>query len=160
MNNFFLKFEKILINIIVIILILLISAQFIMKNEYTYERLHRLKLSIKNIFNDKNKTINVSKIDKLNSQGKIIINLLNNVSLPQVWVLINGEKIANFDNGIVQLFVRDGDLISIDSRAYNKTIWFEITYIQSFIKNLSIGEQFRLNSEKKVISLIKFNDKL
>ena|SRR5690554_4462053 len=152
--QFFKKLERILINIMVIALIFLISFQILMKNEETYYKIKNFEVMVKGFFNNNQQSIEV--VNPLNDEaGVIAIEILGGFKLPHVWVLVNGEKVANFENNTVELSVNESDLIEIDSRNYPHILWFEIKYLSPSIYSWNIGQQFRFNQEIRKIGVVQ-----
>lgn len=161
MNGFFRKLERFFVNLVIVVLIVLIGLQVVMRNESAYQRLKDLEFSFKNLF-QQGEIIEVARhndrVDVL--QGIVVIDLLQDYSLPQVWLVKNGQRIKNFSNGIVKIRVKKGDFLSIDARFYNQPLWFEITDISPVINTWQKNQQFRIYSEEKKLGFVNFYDKL
>ena len=158
MNSIFKKIERFLMNLIIITLIVLISLQIAMKNDTTYQRLKELEYTVKGIFQKQDVVEVIGENETL--EGVIEIDLLQDYSLPQVWVVKNGNKMANFADGIVKIRVEQGDFLVLDCKFYNKPLWFEITNLSPNIRNWYLGQQFRITAEEKRIGVVEFYDKL
>lgn len=158
MKGFFRKLERFFVNLMVIILIVLISLQVLMKNDETYQKIKNIEFAIKNLFNLEQSVEVTNQIEQYT--GFVTIDLLQDLSLPQVWVIKNGQRVKNFQNGIVEIRVQEGDLILIDARNFPQALWFEITYLSPSIYNWQEGEQFRINQEIKRLGIVKTYDKL
>ena len=154
MNSFFRKVEGFLINLLVIILIILISTQFLMKNEVAYQRIKELELTARNWLNQERV---VEVIQPLQAEAAYLtVDLLQDLSLPQVWLLKNGEKVANFRQGVVRIKVKEGDLIALDTSYYSQALWFEITSLSSNINTWVPGKQFRSYREEIILGVVRF----
>lgn len=169
LNNFFKKIERFFMNLLLITLILLISLQLVMKNDLAYQKLKDLEYTVKSVFQRQNlievtkqrpKVIEVTNENQFIKKGFIVIDLLQDYSLPQVWLVKNGIKVANFSNGIVETSIKDGDLLLLDCKFYNNPLWFEITGLSSYVRNWYVGQQFRVTAEESRIGVVKFYDKL
>lgn len=158
MNKFFRKLERFFINVVVITLIILIGFQILMKDDVIYQRIKDFEMTFKQYFNSP-ETIQVTRIQDEN-KGYITVDLLNDLSLPQVWLIVNGERVSNFSSGIVTISVKEGDSISIDSSFYSQPLWFEITFLSSDISSWQVGQQFRLNNNQKRLGIVHFYEKL
>ncbi|MFW6306344.1 MAG: hypothetical protein ACOC1N_03050 [Bacillota bacterium] len=158
-NNFLKKIEKYIINIVIIILICIISTQIVMKDQTAYQKLKNIEMSVKNIFRDQ-AVVEVMNNSTYEKENIIVIDLLQDYSLPQVWLVKNGRKVDDFSEGIVQTEVKYGDLLIIDAKLCDKPLWFEITRLSPEISNLHEGQQFRLFSEEKRIGIVEYYDKL
>lgn len=159
MINFIRKLERLFLNLLIITLIVIISLQIIMKNEKAYQRLKEIEFSIKNVFQEQ-QVIKVANFNEIEAQGIIVIDLLQNYSLPQVWLVKNGQRVGNFTEGNVKTTVLEGDLLVLDCRFHNEPLWFEITKLSSDIRTWHTGQQFRIYAEEKRIGVVQFYDKL
>jgi|SRR5690554_2206434 len=161
--QFFKKLERIFINLMVITLIFLISFQLVMKNEEAYQKIKNYEMMVKGFFNNNQQAIEVINpiYDEVNNEAGIVaIEILGGFKLPQVWVIINGEKISNFENSLIELSVNESDLIEIDSRNYPDVLWFEIKYLSPSIYSWNIGQQFRFYQEIRKIGVVETYRKL
>jgi len=167
--NFFKKLERLFINIVIITLIFVISLQLVMKNDVAYQRLKDIEYTVKSVFQrqdlievtkQRQEVIEVTNENQFTEEGYIVIDLLQDYSLPQVWLVKNGTKVANFSNGIVKIKIKDGDLLLLDCKFYNNPLWFEITGLSSDIRNWYVGQQFRISAEESRIGVVEFYDKL
>lgn len=154
MNSFFRKVEGFLINLLVIILIILISSQFLMKNEVAYQRIKELEVTARSWLNQE-RVVEVTQ-PLPTEAAYLTVDLLQDLSLPQVWLLKNGERVANFRQGVVRIKVKEGDLISLDTSYYSQALWFEITALSANINTWAPGKQFRSYREEKVLGVVRF----
>lgn len=160
-RNFFDKVERFISNVVIITLILLISVQIVMKNEDAYNKFQIVENKVREFLNLKEpeKVVEVTNfIDE--KRGYLTVDLLQDLNLPQVWLVKNGERVANFSKGIVRITVKEGDLITIDSRYYPEPLWFQITSLSSSIKTWQVGQQFRTSGQEKIIGVVQFYNKL
>ncbi len=167
--NFFKKLERLFINIVIITLIFMICLQLVMKNDVAYQRLKDIEYTVKSVFQrqdlievtkQKQEVIEVTNENQFVEDGYIVIDLLQDYSLPQVWLVKNGKKVANFSNGIVEISVKEGDLLLLDCKFYKNPLWFEITALSSDVRNWHLGQQFRITAEERRIGVVAFYDKL
>lgn len=156
---FFRKVERFFLNLIILLIIFLASFQVIMKNETAYQRLKNFESSIRTVFKENPLTEVINYIDE-DEEAYIIIDLLQDYSLPQVWVVKNGERAANFSKGIVKITVKNGDLLLLDCRFCQEPLWFEITDLSSDIRTWPKGQQFRISSEEIKLGIVQFYKKL
>jgi hypothetical protein len=159
MNNFFQKLERFFVNLIIIVLIILISFQILMKNETTYRNIKDWELALRNSLGLTQKTVQVTGLEEERS-GIVTIDLLQDLSLPQVYLIINGQRVADFSGGVVKVRVEEGDLLKIDARFCDKSLWFEITSLSLNIRNWQIGQQFRIKGEEFRLGVVQFYDQL
>ncbi|MFW5991735.1 MAG: hypothetical protein ACOCQN_00915 [Halanaerobiaceae bacterium] len=162
MNGFFRKFECIFVNIVIIVLIVLIGVQVVMKNENAYQRIKEFEMTFKSLFQQGEVVEVAGNLDNHEEalQGVIVIDLLHDYSLPQVWLVKNGQRVENFAGGIVKVNVNKGDLLAIDARFCNQPLWFEITDISPEINTWQKDQQFRIYREEKRLGIVNFYEKL
>jgi hypothetical protein len=166
MFNFFEKIGKFVVNLMVILLILLISVQIVLRNDTTRTKIETMEKVIISVFNniEKNITPSQSIVQVFESKneyvGTITIDLLQNQSLPQVYLQKNGQNVANFSDGIVKVKVKEGDFLTINSKYYSKVLWFEITELTSIISSFEKGQQFRTSGSDLNLGIVRVNDKL
>jgi hypothetical protein len=159
MNGFFQKLERFFVNVIIIGLVVLISFQILMKNDTTYRNIKDWEFALRNFLGFKQKTEQVTGLEEERS-GMITIDLLQDLSLPQVYLIINGQRVADFSEGVVKLKVDEGDLLKIDARFYDRSLWFEITSLSLNIRNWQVGQQFRIKGEEFRLGVVQFYDQL
>lgn len=157
--NFFRKMEHFFINLVIIILISLITIQLVMKNDAAYQRLKEMEFAIKNFFQEE-PVVEVFRYNKIEEERIVVIDLLQNYALPQVWLVKNGQRVANFAEGYVETSVNAGDLLVIDCKFSNEPLWFEITKVSPDIRTWYIGQQFRIYGEEKKLGIVQYYDKL
>lgn len=157
--DFLSRAERFFINLTVIILILLLSVQILMRNEKAYNKLKQIEFSVKGLFQE-DTAISVFNIEERVEEGFIAIELLQDYSLPQVWLVKNGQRTANFLDGSVRINVKEGDLLLLDCRFSNEVLWFEITELSSNIKNWYTGQVFRIHEEERKLGVVQFYDEL
>ena len=153
MKNFFNKVGKYFLNLLIICLVLLISFQIIAGDERTEITFGKIGDTIQKYINFRD-TETIKVVEKTEYKT-ITIDLMQNYSLQEVWVLKNQQRIANFSEGIATIRVQEGDLISIDASAYQGVLWFEITSISREIRNWSKGEQIRTEGTLIELGIVK-----
>lgn len=160
MGKFLRKLERFFVNLIVICLIFIISSQLIMKNDTAWQRFEDLRITFRELISpEKEEVVQVNTLDQ-QQEGVIVIHLIPEVSLPQVWVLKNGKKDTNFSSGYAICRVNEGDLLTIDSSYYDDALWYKITSLSSTIESLEIGDLYRTSGDTTSIGIIEFNTKL
>lgn len=157
--GFLQKVEKFFINLTVIILILLLTVQILMRNETAYSKLKEMEFSIRNIIQE-DAVMRVFGYRELAEEGYIVIELMQDYSLPQVWLVKNGQRVDNFADGSVRINVRDGDLLVLDCSFCNEVLWFEITDLSASIKTWYTGKIYRIHGEEEKLGVVQFYDKL
>ena len=162
MLNFFEKVGRFFVNLMIVGLILLVSIQIIMGNEEYQNRLQMAENFIKSYFQQPVPEVTrVTQHEREHKLEIIEVSLISNASIPEVWLMKNGERVANFADGKVRLEVSEGDLLTIDSREFTNTLWFKITFISDDIISFQQGNQFRISGEDlENLGIIRFGDKL
>ncbi len=162
MLNFFEKVGKFFVKLMIIGLILLISVQLIGQNEQYQERLQIAENFIKSYFNQPvQEVIKVTQQETPGNLEIVEISLISGASIPEVWLMNNGQRIDNFQGGKVRTEVSGGDLLTIDARDYNQILWLEISFISSDIVSFQTGKQFRISGgDLKNLGIIRIRDKL
>ncbi len=157
---FFHRLERFFINLVLIILILLISVQLLMRNDSAYSKLKVMEVSIKNFFQDQAVMEGFRPGQLIVEEGVINIELLQTYSLPQVWLVKNGQRVANFAEGSVEIRVKEGDLLVLDCSFCPDPLWFKVGEISSNIKTWYTGQIFRIYREEKVLGVVQFYEKV
>ena len=167
MLNFFEKIGRFVVNLMIVGLILLVGIQIVMKNDTAQTTLNNLEMTIKSYFRNTTqnlipaqKVVQVKRKQDHNYLGTITIDLLQDLSLSQVWVKKNGIKVANFARGYIKINVKKGDFITINSRHYSKTLWFEITNLSTNIGSFKKGQQFRTSGTIVNLGIVRSNNRL
>lgn len=160
MKNIFDEIGRFVLKLVIIFLVLLISFQIISvneKNSFAFEKISNtlgdyLNYNKSETVYDKSKSIDV--VERIRYR-EITIDLMQNYSLPEVWVLKNQKRIANFSEGIITIRVQEDDFISIDATDYQEVLWFEVTSLSRDIKNWSPGKQFRTKGNLIDLGIVK-----
>ena len=92
----------------------------------------------------------------LYKRGEIFISLKSEDKNKKVKVLLNGDTVAAFTSNIIKLYVKDGDVVEIDSTmADNAEV--EIISASSNIIDKYKGTKLKLNSEIKQLAKIQID---
>ena len=84
-------------------------------------------------------------------EAHLIIEVGDYSSLPRTMVLVNGREKARFDDKKVNLLVQAGDVVEIDSRAYNFPVKYQIKNVSS---NLAFPETDTMYTGNQSIVMI------
>lgn len=84
-------------------------------------------------------------------QAGIILTIEDFSSLPRTVVMVNGSEKARFKNKEVKLLVQAGDVLEIDSRAYNFPVKYKITNASA---NLSFPDRGTVYTANQGIVMI------
>ncbi len=161
MKNFFKRLERIFSYLFILGLILLSTIQIILTNPVGYERINWLNQKFNNLFAEqKPKAVSTIGTYTEEMSGYFILDLMNNYPGNQIWILKNGMRINNFNKGLVRVYVKDGDFISLDAQSVNEPVWFKITEVSPTISGLEQGQLFRLENEKIFLAEITMEEEV
>ncbi len=135
MKKYILIIEKYIVRSVIIGIIMLVFVQSLMRND-TYrfflswgERLEGQSFTMPAIADrsEVETAMESSEIEKLApAKASVIIKVEKFASLPNAWILVNGDKKTAFNDKEVKLEVIAGDVIEINAAAYNFPIEFTI----------------------------------
>ena len=160
MNFYNNKYFKLLLNGILTALIIIISVQLILRDDVTRERLQMVESVFYTITDDTGEVMKVIEDGGIEKQGVIVFESVQPVNPAGVFVVINSEKVDNFEDGNVVVEVGRGDRIFIDARNYDYELEIEITDISSFINNFEVGDRLRTTGNRIFLGTVEINDKL
>lgn len=147
-NKFFtFFFEKILIFVFILVFISLIVVQVAMINP-------KARAVLVNENTLEGSPLRVE--EYLYKKGEIFISLKNENINKDINVLLNGDKIAAFTSNIIKLYVKDGDVIEIDSTMVDRAE-VEIISASNNIVDRYKGIKLKLNSEIKQLIKIQID---
>jgi hypothetical protein len=146
-NNFTLKIEKLLIKAVIAGLILLVGFQFIMLNDTA------------RVFLNYTAGLEGSSFGAdgmLTKEGRIYILLENEMLMPGVQLLVNGEPAASFNRREIELTVRNNDLLELDAaRVNDEYIHISVVGISDNVLQPSVGLRVKAKSRIETISRVR-----
>jgi len=92
------------------------------------------------------------------SAGTITLQILD-TRQGELAVLLNKEHYAYFENNMLQLIVRDGDVVEIDPDQEIDTIRVQVTEVTPNIKTPKRNDVFVITKQKNGLFMVEFNDK-
>lgn len=136
------QIEKRLVLLSIICFVLLITVQVVMTNP-----------SARNILTQEEEVEGVflQKSGQIADQETIVIELVDLKSMGNLWVMVNGKRIARFSGKRVTLSVSDGELIEIDSTDTNTPAKVRIA---EFSKNVILSMSKDVLETKKNIAVL------
>lgn len=135
------KVEHVLRKSFVMLFLLLIIVQTIMLNDTARGFLVR-------DYELEGRPLAVS--ETLFNEGKIRLQLLNNLSPDlNIRVTVNGEAVTTFQTTTVEIKVKDGDVLGIDSTGSIQKGEIEITSKTPNVQTDCIGKRFRTDGDPK-----------
>lgn len=138
------RFERVLFFLFMLFFISLIVVQTAMMNP-----------SIRTFFNS-DTDVEGSPLqyeEFLYNQGEISIALCDEEYNEDLKLLVNGDEVAAFSQNIINLTVKDGDVISIDGSLAGEAE-VELVSASSNIKSSDIGKRIKVNSDVKQLTRI------
>lgn len=85
------------------------------------------------------------------SPGSFYLELQDYTSLDKVRLLVNGQEIGRMSSSRVKLYVTSGDVIEIDTQAYNHPITLTITGVTP---NLAFPEEGMTITSQQAVSML------
>lgn len=85
------------------------------------------------------------------SPGSIYLELVDYTCLDRVRVLINGREMGRMSSSRVKLYVTAGDVLEIDTQAYNHPITLKITSVSS---NLAFPEEGMTFTSDQAVTMV------
>lgn len=73
--------------------------------------------------------------------GNVVLELADYTTLPKARVLINGEEAGRFTEKTVTVRVENGDLLAVDTKAYNCPVKVVVLKVSSVIDKESLFEE-------------------
>ncbi|MCK4259038.1 MAG: hypothetical protein KAX49_08675 [Halanaerobiales bacterium] len=133
--------------IVTVGLILLITIQIMMRFDGTQHYLKLVESRIQGWVGTEVKEVVV-----FNREEYITLKLLNG-AIHKARVLLNNERDYYFSKSTIQIPVKDGDLLILDTRGISEALWFEVIDFSDKITSLKFGQQFRVKNDLQVISI-------
>lgn len=143
---------RFLLGIITIGLVLLISIQILLGFDQTKSYLHWAERQV-GVIKEQIFPTNIQKVSQATASESVTVKLLNSGNYPGVRILVNNERAVYFTNSTIQIPVKTGDLLIIDTRGIEQALWFEIIDYSSKVSSLQKGQQFRVRNDLKVIEI-------
>jgi len=94
----------------------------------------------------------------LYSEGEISIALLASESNEDLKLLVNGDEVAVFNQNLVTISVKDGDVIEIDGSATDQEALLEIISASENLSGVEVGKRIKVNSNIEEITRISVKE--
>ena len=88
--------------------------------------------------------------------GNVVLELVDLTTLPEAKVLLNGRQVADFTDAAVTVRVANGDVLSVDTTAYELPITVRIKNVSSFIDVKELNEFTVITKEIAPLGKILF----
>lgn len=119
------RLENLLFGICILCFVILLAVQVVLVVPGFRDRLN---------FSDKSIGLPLNSDEYLYNQGQITLRMLDEQPDPTVYILLNGDSIGSFDNTVMNLSVKDGDVIEIDG---SKSLTGHIVTVDSISSNIN-----------------------
>lgn len=137
-------FENILFFMCILCFIILIAVQVVIANPSIREKFNLTDKSIGLPLNDN---------EYLYSQGQMTLRMVGENPDPTVKILVNGDEVAIFENSLMNIYVRDGDVVEIDG---SQSLSEHIVKIESVSANInSKSSVASVNVDSNIKRLVK-----
>ena len=96
--------------------------------------------------------------EMLFNEGKLRLQLIAPVADQNIIVKVNGEEVASFQTNIVEIKVKDGDVLGISSIGSTQKGEIEIVSKTPNIQNNCVGKKFRTDGDPKGTLRLKISN--
>jgi len=141
-------FENLLFGICIICFIVLVTIQVVLVIPSAREYLN---------LTDKSIGVPLSKDEFLYKQGQITLKMTGTEPDPAVQILVNGDTVSMFDNLLMNIDVKDGDVIEIDGSQSSIGHIITVEAISSNISSTCSTSVARVESNFQRLLKVKFN---
>ena len=142
-----------IIRFLTIFLILIITIQLL------YNEQSNLSQNLFDLYNNEQEALKVSEsIDQ--NFAIITLTTANQISYPEIEILINDSYIADFSQGRVDIAVNEGDQITINTAQVEENVILIVEDISNQIKGIEAGDIIQGMNEKIELKTIEFEGKL
>lgn len=93
------------------------------------------------------------------SAGSVTLQILDTLQSERLNILLNKDPYAYFKNNMIQLIVRDGDVVEIDPDQEIDTIRVQVIGVTSNIKTPKINDVFVITKQKNNLFTVELDDK-
>ena len=94
----------------------------------------------------------------LYKEGEISIALLASESNEDLKLLVNGEEVAVFNQNLVTIPVKDGDVVEVDASSTDQEAVLEIISASENISGVEVGKRIKVNSNIEEITRISIKE--
>ena len=86
--------------------------------------------------------------------ANVRVSTANGASLAQARLLVNGEPRGSFAVGTLLVRVYDGDILTLDCRAYGREVEFRVEVLSAGVERRYLPERFTCGGEVKDIGFV------
>ncbi|MFW6386725.1 MAG: hypothetical protein ACOCZM_02005 [Bacillota bacterium] len=147
------------VSVILTLLVIGVTIQFIKQDEVASRRLEELEQAFLGPAEDPGQVVEVADKDT-GRQGHLVIDIDQELSLTEVWLVRNGEKVSSFRGGRAVLNVAPGDRIHLDASAYKGRLKFEISDASLLPSGLEVGDVVRTEGNRIFLGAVEERQKL
>lgn len=99
----------------------------------------------------------LAKEEYLYKEGQISIALLESENNQDLKLLVNGDEVAAFDENLVTLSVKDGDVIEVDGSLIESETEVEIISASDNVAGIEVGKKVKVNSNIEEIARVSID---
>ncbi|MFW6237999.1 MAG: hypothetical protein ACOC5A_02065 [Halanaerobiales bacterium] len=154
------RIVTVILKLIIVLLVIGISVQFVLQDEIAGRRLRQLESVFPGPGEGYGEAVEVTEEQVNQRPGYIIIDLQNDLSLTEVWLVRNGERISSFHEGRAVINVGPGDRIHLDASAYKDRLEFIISDASFLPAGLNVNDVIRTEGNRVFLGTIEENQKL
>lgn len=99
----------------------------------------------------------LAKEEYLYKEGQISIALLESENNQDLKLLVNGDEVAAFDENLVTLSVKDGDVIEVDGSLTESETEVEIISASDNVVGIEVGKKVKVNSNIEEIARVSID---
>lgn len=141
-------YENLLFTVSIVFFVLLIAIQIILVIPSAREYLN---------LTDKSIGVPLGKDEYLYGQGQITIKMSGSQPDTAVQILVNGDTVGKFDNLLMNIEVKDGDVIEIDGTQSTSGHIITVEAFSSNISSTCSNSAARVESNFQKLLKVKFN---
>lgn len=146
-KSFTVKVERLLVKAVLIGMLLIVGMQFIMLNDSA------------RVFLNYTASLEGGSLGEtgiLTKEGSVFLELESEELMPQVKLLVNGEPIASFDKGEIEVVVKNNDLLEMDAvRVTDEYVHVSVVGVTDNILQPSVGLRIRAKNRIETISRVR-----
>ncbi|WP_027363397.1 hypothetical protein [Desulfotruncus alcoholivorax] len=147
------RFERWLLRAIVLCAVMLVAVQWF-ANDPVLQAVSRAGIDI-NEPNEPNETAQRTSADL---EHLVTFQLLDYSTLPMAAVLVNGQKVAAFQERFVTIPVANGDVLAIDAKFYQRPVSFKVFDTYGGVKWPGVDDTFKVEGTIKQLGTVIIKD--
>jgi len=94
----------------------------------------------------------------LYNEGRISIALLESDINEELKLLVNGDEVAVFNQNLITISVKDGDVVEVDASSTQNQTELEIISASENISGVEVGKKIKVDSNIEEVTRISVNE--